>query len=57
MMELTELRCPKCKRLLMKTTGSCSDIPAYRDGGRIEIETKCGKCGHVVRFSVFSEKK
>lgn len=41
---MTEIRCVKCKRLLMKTNGDGED-------GLI-FEVKCPKCGYIGSYSL-----
>lgn len=51
---MTEIRCKKCKRLLMKMNGLLSvDIP--RPGTHIEAEIKCPKCGYFCKVDILNK--
>jgi len=51
---MKEIRCKKCKRLLMKIDGHLSvNIP--KPGTFLEAEIKCPKCKHCCTFSILNK--
>jgi phage FluMu protein Com len=50
---MEEIRCKKCKRLLMKTNAILStDIQGFN--GYIELEIMCPKCKHIYIYQALN---